>query len=237
MNLHRLLSLSFFCIVYCSLAGAADSTDIRKVLVVPYQPGMHMSDADIDISMQSEKDIMQIRKVLRESVVGNLRSQIVSSRQVSILRTDHVAEDDNDERNVYRSIYFEKDTVWPVLHPVKDTNEIKKKPFSLKEKKTTSPKDITYMNVGFHDQQLLSELGRNYGAEVVVCLNELEINTSSKDCIDLANHIYDRTIRLHYSIFDFHSKQLYGDVAEIHITSATNDIDEIISKHIPLLTS
>jgi hypothetical protein len=217
-------------------AATADSTDTRKVLIVPYQPGMHLSDADMDISIQSGKDIMEVRRTLREAIVRDLRSHVVTDNDVSVLRTDHVGDDDNDEQNVYKSTFFVQDTVWPVLHPVKDTAKAKKSALFTKGKAPAVKKETTYINVGFHDQRLLGELGEKYGVDVVIFLNELDIKTSAKDCIDMARKIYDRELRLHYSIFDVRSKQLYGDVAVVHITSATNDLAEIVSTSLPQLS-
>lgn len=238
--INHLKTLQSFLLIVLALCFiqtfASDSTDTRMVLVVPYQPGMHLSDADMDISAYSGKDLMEVRRAIREGLVRDLRSHLVGNQEVSILRTDHVGDDDNDEQNVYRSTYFVQDTVWPVLHPVKDTAKTKKMSLLQKGGKAADKKEITYINVGFHDQGLLAELGRDYGADVVIFLNEFDIKTSKKDCIDPARNIYDRELRLHYSIFDVRSKQVYGDMAVVHSNSAVNDVDEIVAKCLPQLS-
>jgi len=224
-----------FCFSAFCNAAVEDSTAKRGILVIPYQSGMHLSDADQDIAAYSEKDLDEIRRKFREGILRDLQAHLLTVDEVSTLRNDHVGQDDNEEQYIYHATYLKQDTIWPVAHPAKDSSMMKRKLSFTKDKKPR-PVDKMYMNVGFYDEGMLADLGRKYNVNLIVFLNELDIKTNAKDCIDLANKIYDRELKLHYSVFDVSRKQLYGDIAVVHMSSAGNDIDEILLKNVPGLS-
>ncbi len=71
---------------------------------------------------------------------------------------------------------------------------------------------------------------------ILFFLNELDIKTHFEDCLDLALKIYQRELKVHYSIFDRSGKQVYGDVAVVKFPSNSNDVDEIIKSNFPGLS-
>lgn len=216
---------------------SSDSTHNPRVLIIPYQPGMHMPDpSEIDISVYSGVPIDVMRKEFREGLLKSLRSQIVPVYDTDILSSDHVGDDDDDNSAVYHAEYFQQDTIWPIARPKKDSllkmktylNPKTRKPFAIEKK---------YMNVGFYDQQLLGDLARKYNVDRFIVLNQFEIKTNFNDCMDLALKIYDREVRVHYSIFDRNGKQLHGDMAVSHFLSNSNDMDEIMRNNYPRISA
>ena len=89
------------------------------------------------------------------------------------------------------------------------------------------------MNVGFHDQLLLKDLGRNFGVDRIVLLNEVDIITHTDDCLDLALQIYRRELKVHFSVFTSSGKQVYGGVAHADFPSNSNDVQEILKRVAP----
>lgn len=232
--------LLYFLICFCSGAFAqerSDSAQNQRILIIPYQPGMHLPDpADLDIAMASGVQLDEMRKIFREALLKSLQSQIVSVYDASILQSDHVGDDDNDNELIYHAEYFQQDTIWPISKPKKDSL-LKMKTFFHPKTKKPFAIEKTYMNVGFYDQQLLGDLARKYSADKFVVLNQFEIKTNFNDCMDLARKIYDREVRVHYSVFDRNGKQVHGDVAVSHFLSNSNDIDEIIRSNYPRISS
>lgn len=204
-----------------------------RVLIIPYNPAMHLSESDIDIANGSDLDLGALRKKFRDELLRGLRTALVSDREVSILEDDHVGQQEDVQQVVYHATYYKQDTIWSITKPGKDS--LLKKLVSFTAKKKQRPIEKTYMNVGFHDQRLIGELDEKYGADFYVFLNEFEIKRNVKDCMDLAMQIHDREIRVHYSVFDKNGKQVHGDAAVVHFWSDTNDVDEIIRANFPKL--
>lgn len=78
-----------------TFASSPDSTitPSASILVIPYMPAMHLSDADFDIAEESEMDQGEIRTRLRSGLVKALnnnfpKSMIFASRnKISLSRT------------------------------------------------------------------------------------------------------------------------------------------------------
>ncbi len=202
-------------------------------LVIPYKPMMHLSDADNDISRYSDLNPQEVREQLRIGLLKNLNSKLVIEYEAKIPDQDFVQNDDRDLDLIYNSLSFSEDTVFPLKANAKrDSLKWKKNLFNSKENEAKN-KDKSYINVSFYDQLLLPDLARKYSADYFVFLNELDIKTNFADCLDLALKIYQRDLKVHYSIFDRSGKQVYGDVAVVKFPSNSNDVNEIIAGNFP----
>ena len=219
-----------------SPASSADSLateNIPSVLVIPYMPAMHLSDADNDISEGSQMEIPEMRSTLRKGIIKSLDKKFAEVYNVHGFNNDFVKDDNHDMDVLYHTFLFEGDSVYPIKYParfaMKDT---------LPQKRgMVKPKPETlYMNVGINDSMLIPDLANKYNSDYIILLNEIDIKTHFEDCINLALKIYRRDIKIHYSIFDKTGKQLYGDVAVSHFGSRTNDVNEIIKENFPTIT-
>jgi hypothetical protein len=214
---------------------AITSTSPEKILLIPYAPDMHLSPADVDISIASGMDLGEIRERFRIRLIRDLNAAVAGTQQLEILSGDHVANDDGDVQNIYKALYYQQDTIWPVKFAGLDSLLKKKVSYTVKNK--LRPFEKTYMNIGFHDQRLLGELAETYQADVFLFLNEFEIKDHVKDCVDLEGRIHDRELLVHYSVFDRQGRQLHGDVASAHFWSDKNDVEEIMQLTYPAITS
>lgn len=224
--------------------GTRDSSaSIRqhKILIIPYEPRMHLSDADLDISEYSEITPPEVRAMMRNGFAEALNATLKSSYQTYSLMQDLRPESRQQLQRIYGSIDYSFDTSYAILHPRPDSaalkgrwNENKARKKEL-EKRTASG-DVKYMNVKVFDPDLISSLCHTYNADMVVFLTQAEIKTHSRDCMDFQSQIYERDIKIHYSVFDSEGMQLYGDVASVRFPSNSNEIGTIMTKNFPVLS-
>lgn len=92
------------------------------------------------------------------------------------------------------------------------------------------------MNVVVRDPALLPDLAKKYNNDYFIFLNEVDIKTHFEDCINLALKIYQREIKVHYTIFDKKGNQVYGDVAVVQFPSNENRVDEIVKQNFPKIS-
>jgi hypothetical protein len=90
------------------------------------------------------------------------------------------------------------------------------------------PEEDQYMNAVLTDAAFLSALHETYGTERFVFVNQFEIRTNYKSCLDIANKIYQREILLHFSVFDQKGKQLAGACVKSSFPSDSNNAYDII---------
>ncbi|MBK9524556.1 MAG: hypothetical protein IPO39_07305 [Bacteroidetes bacterium] len=218
-----------------TFASSPDSTitPSASILVIPYMPAMHLSDADFDIAEESEMDQGEIRTRLRSGLVKALNKQFSEIYDIRVPEQDFVEQDMRDMDIIYHSLAFEQDTIYPVKHPQKDSTLLKKKLFRKSDNKSYKPIDKNYMNVVVRDPGLLPDMAKKYNNDYFIFLNELDIKTHFDDCINLAMKIYQREIKVHYTIFDRTGKQVYGDVAVVQFPSNENRVDELANQNFP----
>jgi len=239
-----------FCVQVCLLlfsstqtatGGGRDSTEQfrqQKILIIPYEPSMHLSDADLDISEYSERSPMQIRAMFRIGLTEKINTRLQSSFQTYSLLQDLRPEAVQELSRIYSAIDYSFDTSYAILHPRPDSNEAKgrwneKKAGKKELEKRTATGDVKYMNVKILDPGLVAMLTEKYGVDLIVFLTQVEIKTNAKDCIDFQSHIYQRDFKMHYAVFDREGKQLYGDVSTVKFPSNSNEIGDIMAKNFP----
>ena len=217
-----------------SLPDSSSTNEQASVLVIPYMPAMHLSDADYDISEGSQLEMPKMRSALRQGIVKALNKKFAEVYNVQRLNSDYVNDDNRDMDVLYHTLLFEGDSVYPLKNPkrfaIKDTVPVKKGTTKLKP-------ESQYMNVGIYDEMLVPDLSKKYNANYIIFLNEIDIKTHFDDCLNLALKIYRRDLKIHYSIFDKTGKQIYGDVAVSHFGSNTNDVNEIINENFPTISN
>jgi hypothetical protein len=227
--------LAFTINSFSSVADSTESKEKYSVLVIPYRPSMHLSDADVDISQGSEMEMPEMRAALRQGIVSMLNKKISEVNDVRGFNNDFVNSDDRDMEVLYHSLLFEGDTVYPVKDPKRYAEKV-----SLpvkKHSKISWPKQETnYMNIEINDDMLIPDLSKKYNSDYIIFLNEIDIKTHFEDCINLAMKIYRRDIKIHYSIFDKSGKQVYGDVAVSNFGSNTNDVNVIMKENFPSIS-
>lgn len=204
-----------------------------SILVIPYLPAMHLSDADFDIAEESEMDQGQVRARFRSGLVKAINKQFTDLYDIRLPEQDFVEQDMRDMDAIYHNLAFEQDVIYPVKYPQKDSSLIKRKLFRKSDGKNYKPIEKNYMNVVVRDPSLLPDLSKKYNNDYFIFLNELDIKTHFDDCINLALKIYQREIKVHYTIFDKTGKQVYGDVAVVQFPSNENRVDEIAKQNFP----
>ena len=215
-------------------ASTPDTTTTNphpSVLVIPYMPAMHLSDADVDISQGSEMEIPEMRATLRRGIIKELNKDFAEVYNMNGMKNNFVKDDNDDIDALYHAVAFERDSVYTLKDParfaIKDTVPPKKG-----APKKPKP-EWQYINAKIYDEGLISELSKKYNTDYFIFLNEMDIKTHSEDCINLAMKIYRRDLKVHYTIFDRNGKQLYGDVAVSNFESNSNDVNEIMKKNFP----
>jgi hypothetical protein len=225
----------FYFFLNSTFAQTTEKTPPNKptLLVIPYMPAMHLSDADQDIAEGSQIDLGEVRTKLRTGIVTKMNQRFADVYDARVPDEGFVKSSDRDYDMLYHSIAFEQDSTYPFKNPKKfavvDTTIAGKK---------AKKKDIdkTFINGVVRDPQLLPDYSKKYGADYFILLNELDIKTHFEDCINLAMKIYRRDIKIHYTIYNKRGEELYGDVAVVHFPSNSNDVDQIINENFPKIS-
>jgi hypothetical protein len=226
------------------LAAQPDSSLQHRIMIIPYDPQFYLSDADQDIMEATRKEPGQVRESFRKTIDLYIQHAIGSFRPcISVLNdADSLPQLKEALKIAYSKTgyRYEKAMPLPVLKERMDSvNKAMKK---LSKENTDSrtahhyqvvPSDAKYMNAVISKPEILEELFSAFGTDIYVFLNQFEIKTNYKNCLDIANKIYQREVMLHFSVYDYKGKQLAGSYALSGFPSDSNNAADIMKNCFP----
>lgn len=223
----------------------------KKVLIIPFDNKMYMSEIDQEIAEQNQLNFNQIRHKFRKS----LNDQIFLSLN-SEFKAFSMLNEDKDVQEDLTSIYYSIGYRYEVLPKVEEEKDAKQDglPKILGKKKGDAKKsegkngirkgelisapnnEERYMGTVISNQSILGHLSKKYGAEILIFINQIDVKRyAGADTYDLAGDDYKREIKVHYTIMDNTGKQIDSGAAFAYFSSKENDIFEIINATYPEL--
>ncbi len=94
-----------------------------------------------------------------------------------------------------------------------------------------------FMHAELISPEALTYFYENYGTDLFIFVNQLEIRTNYAHCLDRATGTFAREISIHYSIYDRFGKLFAGDVVTVLVSSNTNDLYEVMALAFPPLAA
>lgn len=230
MNIKKYsIFISFHFIVLFSLAQEGtrapknnDQAVIGKIMLVPFDPKLYMSEIDMKINQQTKWNFEKIRENFRQQLNNQLKLKLQSTAPVVSFYSDS-AKMAKDLYYIYNSTSLSYDLVSkPKTQPVKQSG-IKNGQLAV-EVNT----DKKFMNVKVTDLKMLSYLHTKYKTDYFVFVNQLDI-TNDMNSYDIATDTYQREVAVHYTIVDKAGKNLSAGMSSSRFSSKENDPKKIVA--------
>ncbi|MEO5572692.1 MAG: hypothetical protein ABIT08_17160 [Bacteroidia bacterium] len=214
------------------------------MLLIPYDPMFYLSDAEHDIIEQTHKEPQLIRESFRRTIDTKIKDAVEKRFPcVSMLYdVDSLPSLKDDLALIYARTGYQYDKPMPLpFHPEKRDSVKRKKDPAEKESydSKVAAQYITvkgtdkYMNAVITKPGLLTDLYNQYGTDVFIFVNQFEIKTNYKSCLDIANEVYKRELMIHFSVYDKNAKQLAGAYAMTFFPSDSNNAYDIMKNCFP----
>jgi len=220
-------------VLVTAITNAQDSAS-TKILLVPFNPDMYLSDIEQDIIQNTKMTPDEYRAYFRRTLDLKLQGELKSYRPTVSLMGDMEGEDKKELRAFYGQAGYS------YMEPVgKGLGKITDKKKSLFEKKSAEDKaplyittrgDDKFMNAAISDKKYFSELMTANTCNYLVSINQLEFKTNYSSCIDLSRQVYRRELIIHYSIWDSNAKLIGGNFLVVYFPSDINKPQEITDK-------
>jgi hypothetical protein len=192
----------------------------KKVLIIPSDPKMYMSDIDRSISRETNQSFKEIRDLFRTGLDNQLVSAFKNSYTVITLLRDTV-KSKADLQFIYHSTGYK----YTVTQGKEKTAE--QKPVSNGQ--LTVPikdEEERYMRTVINQPGLLEAMNKKYGAELFVFISEIDLKAAvSTDPNPL------REAWIHFTIYDLEGKQVGGGLAKVKFDPGLNDPKKIVSRY------
>lgn len=199
----------------------------KTILVIPYQPQMHLSDADAEFADYAKIGVKQVRQMMRNSLNERICFAIRDRFNVRLLTDFGTKQEKNDLEDFYDAEIFS-------LSQNESTNSVatadtsKSNPyFGIFSDQKKPDYNSSYMNVSLSKPVLFQKTANDYDADYFLILTQLEIKTHYGECVDIANRIFVREFRLHYAVFDAGGNQSTGGYVSANVGSGVKNLNQV----------
>lgn len=202
------------------------SDDISgKIMIIPFEPRLYMSDIDIKVNQQTKWKFEKIRENFRHQLDNQLKQKLKSLAPVVSFYTDS-AKMAKDLFLIYQSAQLSYELVANPMPTKPTVNESGIKNGQIVVEANT---DKRFMSVKIGDTQLLSTLNKKYKCDYFVFINQLDI-VNNTETYSLATDTYMRDVTVHYTIMDKTGKYIAAGPATAQFPSNENDPKKIVSQ-------
>jgi len=230
--------------------------DVPKLLVIPFDPHLYWSDADMEIGKQSKLDMPRVRQAFRKRLSALLDPE---GFQTIHLLGGKIKDSLTDLNKIYTSVTYEyKDVIYTQANPkpeppkpdaktqvkngVNNTLNKAKNIFKKDEEEDDNQQPVyqnssravhaknpaKYFAVNVKDPQFYTYFNNKYKIDYYIFINQFEVETDYTECLDRARQNYKRNFVTHFSIFDKTGKQIAGHRIIVHYPSNSNNISQIL---------
>ncbi len=196
-----------------------------KIMIVPFEPKLYLSEVDMKVNQQTNWNFGQIRENFRHQLDAQLKLKLQSVAPVFSYYTDS-AKTWKDLMYTYKSTNLSSDLV---SKPT-DASVVNKKESGIKngEVHVEVSNDKKFMNTKITDKEALPYLTNKYKSEYFVFVNELDI-IDIPNSYNLSTDSYNREVSIHYSIIDKTGKTLSAGLLSSQFSSKENNPKKIVS--------
>lgn len=204
----------------------------HKVLLIPFEPRLYMSEIDRAINAETKQSGKEIRFRFRDGLNDQLYKALRSSKFAAMDLMEDTVLYKKDLIAVYQGLSFEYMRVPDQKNykpPVKD-KELKKVDKGQLIVETNS--DQRFMNARLSNPKVLQNLQAKYKTDLFLFINELDIKASgSKLPGEIGDGAENRKIIVHYTLFDAAGNELNSGIVEEDFEPLLNNPKRIVEKH------
>ncbi|MES2762803.1 MAG: hypothetical protein V4677_11380 [Bacteroidota bacterium] len=201
----------------------------HKIMLIPFENRMYLSEIDFMINKESKLNAKQIKATMRDGLNEQFYKKLKSKIAVVDLLED-TTKTKNDLQNIYQYLSYQ-------YLKVPDQNNYKP-PVKEKEEKTIhngqltveSNSDVRFMNAKLKNATLVPYLSGKYKTDLFLFFNELDIKALNGIPGDM-NATPSRKIILHYTVYTVDAREINSGIAEVSLPANVNSPTKIINTY------
>lgn len=215
------------------------------VLVVPFNPQMYKNPGDHIICKANDVNPGQLNDMLRRSISSTMVANLSEHYHTKEIKSDNDKDPKSDLSLLYGAIGYKTKKRKPVgFHKGYPTFKLKqffgprhtRWGTNCVNKDFTKPfKKRSYVEAVIKNDSVFSQVMAGNKSSFVLLVNQFEMNTRFKSCLDLQRNVFQRDMYIHFTLLDSSGKKLHGGVVGTTFQSSSNDIEMIMEKNLGLL--
>jgi hypothetical protein len=205
--------------------STASANAIGKIMIIPFEPKLYLSEIDKKINAQTKWDFKQIRENFRHQLDKQLELKFKNYSSVISFYRDSVKMS-KDLKYVYGATHISFD---PLDKP-SSINSLPTKTTGIKDGQVAveinSEKKFT--NIILTDKEALLYLNKKYQAEYFVFVNQLDIK-NDVNSYNITTDSYLRKVVVHYTILDKNGTLITAGIASSTFSSKEDNPKKIVA--------
>ncbi len=221
----------------------------KKILIIPFDEKLFLSDVNMMLAKESNKDGHAIMSFFRTNIVHYIYSGVSRDYIPKTMSNNETTDEyvDIDLQTVYSTLGYKYDVPMNSKEDKDDAKTVAQKAQAKDKTSKEAPKsgivngeivippqenlDNKYLNVILNDKSVVPYLANFKSVDYILFINQFEIRYDISDSKSLA--LGNKILRVHYSLFDSNSKQLLGNSISYKIDGKMNNVTEIVKEYFP----
>lgn len=211
------------------------TTHQEKILLIPFENKMYMSEIDYYINKETKLSQKQIRHELRDGLNEQLYHAFKKRKYIPIDLMSDTNKYHKDLKFIYGNIGYD-------YLKIPDPNNYKPPVREKKEKGIQQGQIIAetdaenkFMNTRVLSPAMIPYLYQKYKARYYVFINELDLKASSVNPTDYIPETAKRKIIVHYTIYSVDAQEIHSGIVETEASIKDNNPGKIIKNYFSIL--
>ncbi len=213
------------------LLGSLHAQTKHKVMIIPFEPKLYMSQVDHKFNAETKLTQKQIKEAFRKGVNKELENALKKNFEVLDLLKD-TTKYKKDLFAIYKSLTYSYDKV-PDQSNYKAPVNAKDKQENIKKGQLVVETDpnTRFMNAKIISPTMVPGLFTKYKTDLFLFVNQLDI-TSNTLATGETGTISERIVTVHYTVYTVDAKEIQSGVCSVKFPGEANNPSKIISSYI-----
>jgi hypothetical protein len=222
-------------LISCILSLASYSQVKHKVMVIPFEPKLYMSQIDHKINAETKLTQKEIKEAFRKGINAELTKALKQKYEVLDLLKD-TAKYKKDILTIYKNITFNYEKIPDQSNYKAPVEEKGKKGSTITNGQilVESNADARFMNAQVTNPGLIPSLYAKHKTDLFLFINQLDIISNQLAAGDVGTTA-ERIITLHYTVFTVDAKEINSGTCSIKFPANINTPPKIISGYVSKL--
>ncbi len=204
----------------------------HKVMVIPFEPKLYMSEIDHRIHAETKLNQKEIKEAFRKGINAELARALKQKYEVLDLLKDTVKYK-KDILNIYKNITFSFEKVPDQANYKAPIEEKGKKDPTIKNGQilVETNTDTRFMNAKISSATLIPTLYAKHKTDLFLFINQLDVFSGQATGSDVGASI-ERIITLQYTVFTVDAKEINSGTCSVKFPSDINTPAKITSGYV-----
>jgi len=202
----------------------------HKVMLIPFEPKLYMSQIDHKINAETKMTQKQIRETFRKGVNKELESALKKNYGVVDLLKD-TTKYKKDLIAIYKSLTYSYDKAPDQSNYKAPVNEKKNESIKKGQLVVETDPNARFMNAKITSAGMVPGLFAKYKTDLFLFVNQLDIISSTVGTGETGT-LTERMITLHYTVYTIDAKEIQSGICSVKFSPEVNSPSKIISAYI-----